>query len=85
MSEFFVIRTKDWQYVGPLGFTSVVDAAVFFPSRMAALAKCKELGSILDGAAIMPYSPAKAAASAETATDPKKRSGRLRTPWKAGK
>lgn len=81
--EFFVIRTRDRQYVGPLGFTPVIEKAIFFPSRWMALGKCNELGAVLDGAAIVPYSPVKAPEGSETAGGSEKGTGRVIAPWKA--
>jgi hypothetical protein len=81
--EFFVIRTREGQYVGPLGFTPEIGKAVFFTSRWAALGKCSEMGNVLDGAAIIPYSPATPPEGSQTATGAKKASRRARTPWKA--
>jgi hypothetical protein len=81
--EFFVIRTRGGQYVGPLGFTPEIGKAVFFTSRWAALAKCSEMGNVLDGGAIIPYSPAKPQGGSQTATGTKKTPGRARAPWKA--
>ncbi len=81
--EFFVIRAKGGQYVGPLGFTPEIGKAVFFTSRWAALGKCNEMGNVLDGAAIVPYSPAKPPEGSQTARGSKKTTGRARTPWKA--
>lgn len=83
--EFFVIRTRDRQYVGPLGFTPEIDKAVFFTSRWAALGKCNELGAILEGAAILPHSPAKASGGSQTAPGIPKKPERARAPWRDGK
>jgi hypothetical protein len=97
--EFFVIMTRDRQYVGPLGIVARIDKALFYPTRWMALRKCNELGAALDGAAIVSYHPSAAAvlgapvASQGTASAPdqdasihpsQKPSGRLKTPRKAG-
>lgn len=97
--EFFVIRTSDGHYVGPVGIVARIDSAVFFNNRWAALSKCGELGVVLAGAAIISYHPSAAAvlgapvatqgtASApdqdSSTTPPQKPSGRARTPRKAG-
>ena len=79
-TEFFVIRTRDRLYVGPLGFTPEIEKAVFFPTRMAALRRCAEIGGKLEGAAIVSYSPATATEAAGVGSATPKRS---RTPWRA--
>lgn len=79
--EFFVIRTRDRQYVGPLGFTPEIEKAVCFASRLGALGKCSEMGAVLDGAAIVPYSPASASEASGAGKDTPKRG---RAPWRAG-
>jgi hypothetical protein len=56
-SELFVIRTADGLYVGSAGLVPTLELATHFPSRMAALGKCTELGAVIDHAAIMPYRP----------------------------
>lgn len=86
--EFFAIRTRDGQYVGPLGFTPEIGKAVFFPSRLAALKKCADLGAVLDGAAIIPHSPAQALQGPASASEASGKGSdtpkRATTPWKAG-
>jgi hypothetical protein len=56
-AELFVIRTAGGQYVGPAGLVPTPELATHFPSRMAALGKCAEMGPVLDHAAITPYRP----------------------------
>lgn len=53
--EYFVVKTRDGQYVGPLGLTQKLEQAIRFTDRMGALAQIQQIGASMDGAAIVPY------------------------------